>query len=107
AVADVPHRRGRMRRPEGADPASLAGTRAARAARVGMAGGDAPGAALVPEPVRVVGEARAVELLQGIEVGIEAVGEHPERDAAGLAPGDERRTSRVELDVAQERLELA
>ena len=67
---------------------------------------DPPAVVLVAQMVRVVGEAHAVEHLEPIQVVVEAVGEHAERDLVLAAPGDQLIRAGIELDRPQEGLEL-
>ncbi len=58
------------------------------------------------EVVRVVGEANRVDLLQTVEVEIEAVREHPKRNPVRPAPGQQIPRSGIELHGLEKGLEV-
>ena len=105
AVSDVDEMRGRKGCTARAQLGRLADTRAATATRIGGAGADPPTAVLEMKMVRGVVERNAVDLLEPIEVPVETIGEDAEGNPALCTPGEQGRSTGIEFDRVEERVE--
>ena len=106
SVSDVHGRDGGVIPSEGFDAEALAHPGSAEAVGILAPDFDAPAPGFDVQAVGLVGEAHVVDDLKAVQVVVEAVREHPKRHAVSLAPGDELAGARVEVDGAEEGVDV-